>query len=175
MTGDRVAFGLGANLGDARTALRTCVAALREEPGLTVIAVSSLYRTAPVGGPVQPDFLNAVVVAESSMSADGLLDLAHTIENELQRTREVRWGPRTLDVDILAVGGCVRADRSLTLPHPRAHVRGFVLVPWAEIDPGFVLPGLGTVAELLRALPHAARREVVAVAGPGWADPAAGA
>lgn len=160
MTQATVAFGLGANLGDARAALTAAVAALQGSPGVRVLAVSSLYRTAPVGGPEQPDYLNAVVVAASDLAPAQLLGVAQRIEAEHHRTRLVRWGPRTLDVDILAVGDAVSDDPDILLPHPRAHERGFVLIPWAEVDPGFEVPGRGTVAALAAALPAAETAEV---------------
>jgi 2-amino-4-hydroxy-6-hydroxymethyldihydropteridine diphosphokinase len=165
----RVAFGLGANLGDRVTTLRSAVDALAATPGLHLVAVSAFYETAPVGGPPgQPSYLNAVLVADSALPATDLLARAHEIEDEHGRVRAERWGPRTLDIDLLAVGTQTQASAELTIPHPRAHLRAFVLVPWAEVDPTFEVPGLGTVAGLLEALP-AADRAAVRPAG----DPAA--
>lgn len=169
MTPRKVAFGLGANLGDARGALAAAVAALRATPGIDVIAVSALYRTSPVGGPEQPDYLNAVVVATTRLSPHELLAVGQSIEAAHSRTREVRWGPRTLDVDVLALSDVRSDDPAILLPHPRAHERGFVLVPWAEIDPDFDVPGRGTVAQLRDRLPAAARRDVV-VAETLWCE-----
>ena len=146
----RVAFGLGANLGDRVAALQGAVDSL--VPHLRSAAVSSVYETAPVGGPEQPDYANAVLVGESDEPAAVLLARAHDAEALWHRTREVRWGPRTLDVDILVVGDEVSADPGLLLPHPRAHERAFVLVPWAEVDPDAVIPGIGRVGELAAAL-----------------------
>ena len=168
----RAALGLGANLGDPVAALRGAVAVLGATPGIDVVAVSSLYRTAPVGGPPgQPQFSNAVVVVESSLTPGELLAVAHMAEERWHRTREVRWGPRTLDVDVLAVAGVASDDPVLTLPHPRAHERAFVLVPWAEIDPGFPLRAGRTVAEWRDALPAADLTEVVQVpGGSAWSD-----
>ena len=153
MTVRQAAFGLGANLGDPVTALRGAVGFLRGCPELEVVAVSSLYRTAPVGGPAQPDYLNAVLVARTTAPPHRLLELAHAAEAAFNRTREVRWGPRTLDVDVLAVGEVSCDGQDLQLPHPRAHLRAFVLVPWAEVDPDFTVPGHGDVATLREALP----------------------
>lgn len=130
---------LGANLGDPRQTLRGAVAGVSAHEGVTVCAVSSLWRTAAVGGPEQPDYLNAVVLVETDLDARALLGIAHELEEAAGRTREVRWGPRTLDVDVLAVGAERSSDPELTLPHPRAHGRRFVLEPWAEVDPGCVL------------------------------------
>lgn len=135
----RAALALGANLGDPRSSLRAAVAGLSAHPGVRVEAVSSLWRTAAVGGPEQPDYLNAVVLVDTALGPEGLLDLAHALEAAAGRAREVRWGPRTLDIDILAVDEERSDDPQLTLPHPRAHERGFVLAPWAEVDPEFVL------------------------------------
>lgn len=149
MTPQPVAFSLGSNLGDSRAALADAVHMLRDTTGLIVTAVSSLYRTAPVGGVVQDDFLNIVVVGESTLEPHALLARCHEIEDAHHRTREVRWGPRTLDVDLLVVGDIEVDDDVLTLPHPRAHERGFVLVPWAEIAPDAVIPGRGRVADLV--------------------------
>jgi 2-amino-4-hydroxy-6-hydroxymethyldihydropteridine diphosphokinase len=148
----RAVIALGANLGDARAALAGAVEALRGEVGVEVIAESSVYATAPIGGVEQPDYLNAVVIAETSLSPRELLDALHAIENSWHRTREVRWGPRTLDLDLIDYVGVTSDDPELTLPHPRAHERAFVLVPWLEADPGATLTGLGPVAPLVPAL-----------------------
>jgi 2-amino-4-hydroxy-6-hydroxymethyldihydropteridine diphosphokinase len=147
----RAALGLGANLGDPRAALRAAVAGLAAEPETDVLAVSGLWRTAPVGGPPQPDYWNAVVVVDTGLTADELLALAQRLEAAAERTREERWGPRTLDVDLLDVVGERRSDPWLALPHPRAHLRRFVLAPWAQLDPEWQLvPAAGpgrTVAQ----------------------------
>ena len=135
----RAALALGANLGDPRSTLRAAVAGLSAHPDVTVDRVSSLWRTAAVGGPEQPDYLNAVVLVDTDLDARALLDLAHELEDAAGRVREVRWGPRTLDVDLLAVGDERSDDLELSLPHPRAHERRFVLDPWAEVEPEFVL------------------------------------
>ncbi len=142
----RVAFGLGANLGAAQAALQGAVDQLA--PHLIRPAVSSVYETVPVGGPAQPDYLNAVLVGESDEPAEVLLARAHDAEALWLRTREVRWGPRTLDVDLLAVGHETSTDPGLLLPHPRAHERAFVLVPWGEVDPQAEIPGAGPVVGL---------------------------
>ena len=112
----------------------------------------SLYRTAPVGGVEQPDYLNAVVAGRTELSASDLLALCQRIEQAHGRTRDVRWGPRTLDVDVLRFGDVVSDDPRLTLPHPRAHERAFVLVPWFEVDADASVPGRGRVADLLGAV-----------------------
>jgi 2-amino-4-hydroxy-6-hydroxymethyldihydropteridine diphosphokinase len=158
----RAAFGLGANLGAADAALADAVRQLEASPLLVQVRASPIYRTVPVGGPAgQPDYCNAVVVADTDAPPAELLALAHRIEAAHGRTREVRWGPRTLDVDVLAVAGTISDDPVLTLPHPRAAERAFVLVPWAQVDPGFVVPGTGaTVESLLAALPSEAVAQV---------------
>lgn len=145
-TAVRVALGLGSNLGDRRALITAAVATLRDEPGVEVVAVSSLVETDPVGGPEQPDYLNAVVLVDTTLPPLEVLALAQRCEQDAARVREQRWGPRTLDVDVLAYDAVVRDDPVLTLPHPRACERAFVLVPWAEVDPTFELSGR-TVAE----------------------------
>lgn len=137
----RAALGLGSNLGDRRALLSTAVESLRQEPGVEVVAVSSLVESDPVGGPEQPDFLNAVVVVQTSLAPLELLALAQRCEQDAARVRGERWGPRTLDVDVLAYDAVESDDPVLTLPHPRAVERGFVLVPWSEVDPTFELAG----------------------------------
>jgi 2-amino-4-hydroxy-6-hydroxymethyldihydropteridine diphosphokinase len=145
-----VALGLGANLGDRVAALQGAVDVVA--PHLERAAVSSVYETLPVGGPEQPDYANAVLVGDFAGEPLELLELAHQAEAAWARTREVRWGPRTLDVDVLVVGDVVRDDPVLTLPHPRARERAFVLVPWAEADPAAVLPDGTRVADLAAVL-----------------------
>jgi dihydroneopterin aldolase/2-amino-4-hydroxy-6-hydroxymethyldihydropteridine diphosphokinase len=144
-------LGLGSNLGARQQELQRAVDQLAATPGLRVTAVSPVYETDPVGGPDQPDFLNAVVLAMTDLPGPDLLRRAHAIEAAARRTREVRWGPRTLDVDIIAYGDQVSADPTLTLPHPRARERAFVLAPWRDADPDAELPGYGPVAALLAA------------------------
>ena len=138
---------LGANLGDPAAALQEAVDALAGAG--EVLAVSGVYRTAPVGGPEQPDYLNAVVLLETALAPRELLAFAHSVEAAAGRERLVRWGPRTLDVDVIAYDDVVSSDPSLTLPHPRAHERGFVLAPWAEVAPTASIPGRGRIADLL--------------------------
>lgn len=135
----RAVLGLGANLGDARRVLADAVRVLEGDPDLRVVAVSGLWRTAAVGGPEQPDYLNAVVLVDTELDPEELLALAHRLEAAAGRERTVRWGPRTLDVDVLAMAGQRRTSPELTLPHPRAHHRAFVLVPWAEVAPDWRL------------------------------------
>ena len=133
----RAVLSIGSNQGDRLAHLRSVVAALRP------VAVSSVYETAPWGGVVQDDYLNAVVVVEDAgTDAYGWLRRARELEDAAGRVRDVRWGPRTLDVDVIDVDGIVSADPELTLPHPRAYERAFVLVPWAEVEPDRALPAV---------------------------------
>ena len=151
----RAVLSLGANLGDRAGTLRAALTALADD-GL--VARSTLYETPPWGPVQQPPYLNAVAVVRGDRDAAGWLALAHELEQAAGRTREVRFGPRTLDVDVVTVTGddgapVLSDDPRLTLPHPHAHERAFVLLPWATLEPGAVLPGRGRVAELLEALP----------------------
>jgi 2-amino-4-hydroxy-6-hydroxymethyldihydropteridine diphosphokinase len=151
----RAVLSLGANLGDRAATLRAALTALTDD-GL--IARSTLYETPPWGPVEQPPYLNAIAIVRGPRDARGWLARAHELEQAAGRTREVRWGARTLDVDVVTVteddGTPVLSDDpELTLPHPRAHERAFVLVPWAALEPGAVLPGRGRVADLMAALP----------------------
>ena len=140
---------IGSNLGDRLANLQAAVDAVR--PWL--ISVSPVYETAPWGPVPQEDYLNAVVVAsDPSAAPHDWLERAHAAEDAAGRTRDVRWGPRTLDVDVVAVDDVVSSDPDLTLPHPRAAERAFVLVPWAAADSGATLAGR-PVRALLEALP----------------------
>ncbi len=151
----RAVLSLGANLGDRAGAIRAAITALKDD-GL--VARSTLYETPPWGPVEQPPYLNAVVVVRGPRDPSGWLARAHELERAAGRTRELRWGPRTLDVDVVTVTAddgtpVVSDDPDLTLPHPRAHERAFVLLPWSTLEPGAVLPGKGRVADLLAALP----------------------
>ncbi len=142
---------LGSNLGDRLANLQRGVDLLTAEPGLGEVVASPVYETAPVGGPGQPDYLNAVLVAVTSLPPRAILARGLAAEQALHRVRGERWGPRTLDVDVIVYGDLVSADPDLTLPHPRAHERAFVLAPWHDVDPAAVIPGRGAVADLLAA------------------------
>ncbi len=135
-------LGLGANLGDALGALQGAVDALGASAGINVIRSSAVFATEPVGGPQQPTYVNAVVLIETTLTPMQLLERANAIEEQWHRTREVRWGPRTLDIDIIAFDSVQSADPRLTLPHPRAAERGFVLVPWLDADNNAELLGV---------------------------------
>ena len=136
-----VVIALGANLGDAQGALMSAVASIMDLAGVAAVQVSDVVETDPVGGPDQPVYLNQVVTATTWWSAPRLLASLHRIEAEHGRVREIRWGARTLDLDLIQYGtpGMESEWRSesedLMLPHPRAHERGFVLVPWLDVDP----------------------------------------
>lgn len=149
----QVVLALGSNLGDRLANLQAGLDALLAGPELTATAVSGVYQTTPVGGPPAPDYLNAVLLAVSALPARAILDRCQQAERALGRARTIRWGPRTLDVDVIACGSEVSDDPELTLPHPRAHQRPFVLVPWLSADPGARMPGFGPVASLLGASP----------------------
>jgi 2-amino-4-hydroxy-6-hydroxymethyldihydropteridine diphosphokinase len=144
-----VVLALGSNLGDRQDILQGAVDAIVGLPGVRVTAVSPVYETVPVGGPAQPDYLNAAVLADAALPARELLDRLHEIEAAFDRVRLVRWGPRTLDIDVITFGRERSDDPELTLPHPRAHERAFVLAPWHDADPDAELPGRGRVGELL--------------------------
>ena len=126
-------LGIGSNLGDRITHLQGAVDGLQATPGITVVAVSAVYETAPVGGPPQPDCFNAVVALDTGLSARDLLGVAQRLERDAHRVRGERWGPRTLDVDVLLVGAEEHHDPDLDVPHPRLAERGFVLAPLADL------------------------------------------
>ncbi|PZG10618.1 2-amino-4-hydroxy-6-hydroxymethyldihydropteridine diphosphokinase [Nonomuraea aridisoli] len=149
----KVVLSLGGNLGNRFQTLQGAVDTLFDAPGLEFVKASPVYETDPVGGPGgQRPYLNAIVIAETTLEPRTLLERAQSVENAFGRVREERWGPRTLDIDLIVVGDTVCDDPDLTLPHPRAHERAFVLVPWAAVDPEGVLPGHGRVAELAAGL-----------------------
>ena len=141
---------LGANLGDPKEQIDVAVTLLRE--ATEVVAVSSYYVTKPVGNLDQPDFINAVCVLESDLPAADLLSLLHGIEKTLGRERHEKWGPRTLDLDLIQYGTLLSKAEELQLPHPRAHERRFVLEPWHEIEPDAVLLTHGKISQLLEQL-----------------------
>ncbi|RKN10238.1 2-amino-4-hydroxy-6-hydroxymethyldihydropteridine diphosphokinase [Streptomyces radicis] len=145
---------LGSNLGNRLENLQGAIDAFADTPGLRVKAVSPVYETEPWG--VEPGtqaaYFNAVVVIRTTLPPASLLERSHAIEEAFARVRDTRWGPRTLDIDIVSYQGVVSDDPALTLPHPRAHERAFVLVPWHDVEPGAEVPGRGPVAELLPGL-----------------------
>ena len=141
---------LGANLDDPASAMQLAVALLREET--QVLAVSTFHQTKPVGGPPQPDYLNAACIIESELTPGELLSLLHGIEKSMGRVRIEQWGPRVIDLDLITFGDLVSDDPTVVLPPPRAHEREFVLAPWLEIDPDAEIPSKGRVDQLLFAL-----------------------
>ena len=149
----RTVIAMGSNLGDRLDYLQGGLDGLFDTPRIRFLAVSPVYQTAPVGGPEQQaDYLNAVVIAETTMPAQAVLERCHSLEAAYGRVRGELWGPRTLDLDLIIYGDEVSNSPGLTLPHPRAHERAFVLAPWHDADPGAVLPGWGPVADLLAAI-----------------------
>jgi 2-amino-4-hydroxy-6-hydroxymethyldihydropteridine diphosphokinase len=144
----KAVISLGANIGDAKANLDLAIGLLRE--ATDVIAVSSYLQTKPVGGPEQPDYLNAVAIIESDLPAKELLAVLNGIETAMGRTREIHWGPRIIDLDLIQFGGLLVHDEKLTLPHPRAHERRFVLAPWFEIEPEAILLTHGRISDLLK-------------------------
>jgi 2-amino-4-hydroxy-6-hydroxymethyldihydropteridine diphosphokinase len=148
---------LGSNLGDRRAHLCAALEVIGLQ--LDVIAVSPSYETAPVGGVEQPDYLNCVAFVDTADPEEALA-VAHRAEDARGRLRSVRWGPRTLDVDVVDVDGQVSDDPRLTLPHPRAFERAFVLRPWMDLDPDAMVAGRGPVRALLARLPADAVRRV---------------
>ena len=146
----RAYIGLGSNLGDRERMLWGAVHMLAFNPEVDVVAVSSISETDPVGFADQPRFLNAAVAIDTELGPRALLDLLLSIERELGRTREgPRFGPRTIDLDLLLYGDEVVDEPGLTLPHPRLHERRFVLEPLAELDPDLTVPEKGSVQALL--------------------------
>lgn len=149
----RAYVALGSNLGDSRQQLLNALEALACLPNTQVIARSRFYRTPPWGMHDQPDFLNAVTVLETPLSPHDLLDALLGIERNAGRERGgERWGPRTLDLDLLHVAGETVSDERLTLPHPHIAERAFVLLPLSDVAPELEIPGQGRVADLLRAV-----------------------
>lgn len=141
---------IGSNLGERMDRLQGAVAALEDTPEVTMVAVSSVYETDPVNAPEgSGKFLNAVVLIDTTLTVHTLLDRALAIEDAFGRERSEKGAPRTLDVDIIVVGDRVANDDQLVLPHPRAHERAFVLLPWLEIDPEGEIPGQGFAADLV--------------------------
>ena len=141
----RAVLSIGSNLGDRFGHLASAVEGLKD----VLVAASPVYQTPPWGPVPQGDYLNAVLIVDDPGTGPrGWLDRAHDLERAAGRERDVRWGPRTLDVDVVHVDGAESGDPELTLPHPRAHERAFVLVPWADVDPQAELPGHGPVAAL---------------------------
>jgi 2-amino-4-hydroxy-6-hydroxymethyldihydropteridine diphosphokinase len=146
----KAVIALGANLGNPQENIDLALALLKEATEIT--AISSMYITKPVGGPAQPDYINAVALAESDLPAADFLSMLHGIETALGRERVEHWGPRTIDLDLIQYGSILSYSDELLLPHPRAHERRFVIEPWHEIDPDGILLTHGRIDALLRTL-----------------------
>lgn len=151
-------IGLGSNLGDRLTNLQKGITGLTSSG--TVVAVSSVFETKPVG-PDQPSYLNAVVVVETDLSPQLLMDLCLSVEASAGRERTLRWGPRTLDMDVLDVAGTSSSDPYVVIPHPLSHERGFVLVPWAQVRPDWIHPATGTSVSSLASMIDVAAEGIV--------------
>lgn len=139
--GTRAFLGLGSNLEDRLANLQRAVDLIAARPGVRLSRSSRVYETDPIGGVEQPDFLNAVIEVETDLSARDLLAACRDLETELGRVREVRWGPRTIDVDLLVYDELEIDEPDLVVPHPRMHERAFVLIPLLELEPEPMLPG----------------------------------
>ena len=148
----KATISLGSNLGDRFQYLQNALDSLNAVSGTQVHSVSPVFETDPVGGPEQGKYLNAVAVVKTILSPEQFLAVAQGIELEQDRERNERWGPRTLDIDLLAMDSEIRSTPELELPHPRAHERAFVLLPWSLLDPDYVIPGKTSVAELLEGI-----------------------
>ncbi|MBO9998856.1 MAG: 2-amino-4-hydroxy-6-hydroxymethyldihydropteridine diphosphokinase [Cyanobacteria bacterium SID2] len=150
--GERVAIALGSNLGNSRAILDGAIEMLSQMPDIAIISQSRWYRTKPVGPP-QPDYLNGCIVAWVSRSPEELLETLLQVELRFDRVRRERWGPRTLDLDLVFYGDCVVDTPTLQVPHPRLRERAFVLVPLADIAPNWIDPVSGqSVSRLLKAV-----------------------
>ncbi len=150
----RAFIALGANLGDPYAQVLAAFEAIAVLPATRLLGRSPLYRSDPVGPPGQPDYVNAVAMVETRLSADALLEALQAVEAAHGRTRQLRWGPRTLDLDLLVYGDEVRDDPRLTLPHPRLPERAFVLYPLADLDPDLHVAGFGFLSDLISKCPY---------------------
>ncbi len=146
----KVYIGLGSNLNDPQAQLKKAIISLDMVTSTSVVRTSSFYRSKPVGPQDQPDYINAVVELATELSAHVLLSYLQSIENEHGREREIKWGARTLDLDILLFGDEIIQDDHLGIPHVEMYKRGFVLLPLDEISPDCMIPGIGAVSSLLR-------------------------
>ena len=144
----KAVIALGSNLGNRELNIDSAIAELAKI--IEITHLSTNYETDPVGGPEQPKYLNAIAIAEAELEPEELLTAMLDIENKLGRKREVHWGPRTLDLDLITFGDEVIDSEFLVLPHPRAHERRFVLEPWLEIEPDAYIPGIGKVESILQ-------------------------
>lgn len=171
----RAYLALGSNLGDRLAHLQSAVDGLAAAEGVEVVAVSAVYETAPVGGPEQGPYLNAVVAVETALAPRALLGIGQHLEAAAARVRDVRWGPRTLDVDVLLVGDTRVDEPDLVVPHPRMHERDFVLAPLADVAPHLVAAPAGGWSGVRRtalALQPPGRHSATAEGAPGGAGDA---
>ena len=166
----QVVLGLGSNLGDSLEHLQAGIDLL-DSAGLRITAVSPVYETAPIGGPEQGRFMNIVAVAQTDLAPYDVLAACQHAEAERHRVRVERWGPRTLDVDVIAIDDLRSDDPRLTLPHPRAAERAFVCIPWSDVQPEASVPGIGRLADVVEALDDqdVVRRDDVSITFPGQA------
>jgi 2-amino-4-hydroxy-6-hydroxymethyldihydropteridine diphosphokinase len=152
----RAILGIGSNLGKRRRTIRTALKSLAGTPGIKNVFMSPLYESHAVTeagvDETMPAYLNGVIRLDTTLKSKELLEVIRKIEDDNGRVRLTRWGSRTLDIDIITFGTEIKATKDLTIPHPRAFDRAFVLVPWADIEPEAVLPGYGSVAELAEPL-----------------------
>jgi len=157
----RAYVGVGANLGERERTIRRAIEMLAAQPGIELVGVSPLRETEPWGPVEQPPYLNGALALDTELRPRDLLEVLLAVEQRLGRDRstEVRFGPRTLDLDLLVHGDLVRDEPGLTLPHPRLHERRFALEPLADLDPELVVPERGTVGELLASLDAGSRRD----------------
>ena len=157
----RAVLALGGNLGDREQTLNAAIAAIAELKGVALVARSPLVESVAVTeageDETQPNYLNCVLLIDTRLKPKALLAVLNEIENDFGRIRLERWAARTLDIDIISYGSELIETKSLVVPHPRAHERGFVLVPWSLVDPDAVLPGAGRVAELAAELSDSVR------------------
>jgi 2-amino-4-hydroxy-6-hydroxymethyldihydropteridine diphosphokinase len=144
----KVTLSLGSNIGERFQHLQTAVTKINQNKKISNVLSSSVYETKPVGGPEQDNFLNAVICLDTELTPLELLEFTQKIENEAERIREVRWGPRTLDIDVLVYGNTVIDSEVLSIPHPRISERAFVIIPWLEIEPTAQIPNIGLLKDL---------------------------
>jgi 2-amino-4-hydroxy-6-hydroxymethyldihydropteridine diphosphokinase len=144
----KAVIALGSNLGNRELYIDSAVAELAKV--IEITHLSTNHETDPVGGPEQPKYLNAIAIAETELDPRELLIVMLEIENKLGRKREVHWGPRTIDLDLIVFGDEIIDSETLVLPHPRAHERKFVLEPWLEIEPDAYIPGIGEIENILQ-------------------------
>lgn len=149
---NKALISLGSNLGDSIATLKGALALLKDTPGIKVDKISSFYKTPPVGGVIQDDFVNACALLSVTLNARDLMQTLLNIEKEFKRERIIRWGPRTLDLDLIDFNGTISDDPFVTLPHPRAYQRAFVLVPANEIAPDLLLGGKNSIQHYLKNL-----------------------